>query len=394
MRHLMPFIGILFVIAAILRIDFFFTVAYLFFGVYLLSRLWMQRATRQLGVHRRFVNHAFFGDRVQVDLQLSNNGWLPIPWLYVHDSLPVQLATPPFFRRVVSLGPRQSKSLNYELECHKRGYYAVGPTAVQSGDLLDLAHPQPGQVDAVNLVVYPKIVPIEKLGLPTHSPLAVLPARSPLFRDPTRVVGVRDYHWGDSPRHIHWSATASAGRLLVKRYRPAISRETLICLDLDQGNYGQRQRYDATELSIVVAASLASHILVNEGLPVGLVTEAWDPLLEQRTRICRPPRSQRASLITLLEVLARVQITSETSLSDLLRRGTMGLSWGSTLCVITGRETTELLDNLAYLRRAGFTISLILVQPALPSPELRKRADSMRVPVSRIWTEADLGAGT
>ena len=392
MRRFVPFIGILFVIAAVLRIDFFFTIAYLFFGVYLLSRLWMQRATKQLSVERRFADHAFFGDRVAVDLRLRNTGWLPIPWLYVHDSLPVQLAAPPFFRRVVGLGPHQSKDLNYELECHKRGYYAVGPTAVQSGDLLDVAHPQPGQVDAVNLVVYPKIVPIEKLGLPTHSPLAVLPARSPLFRDPTCVIGVRDYQWGDSPRRIHWTATASAGRLLVKRYRPAIARETLICLDLDQQNYGQRQRYDATELAIVVAASLANHIIVKEGLPVGLTTQAWDPLVEQQVHIFRPPRSQRASLITLLEVLARVQITSETSLSNLLRRATMSLSWGSTLCVITGRETTDLLDNLVYLRRAGFAISLILVQPALPSPELRKRADSLRVPVYRIWTEADLGA--
>ena len=40
------------------------------------------------------------------------------------------------------------------------------------------------------LTVYPKIVPLQRLGLPTRSPLAVLPSRSPLFEDTSRVMGV------------------------------------------------------------------------------------------------------------------------------------------------------------------------------------------------------------
>jgi uncharacterized protein (DUF58 family) len=206
------------------------------------------------------------------------------------------------------------------------------------------------------------------------------------------VRGVRDYQRGDSPRRIHWTATASVGRLVVKQYQPAIARETLICLDLDREDYGQRQRYTATELAIVVAASIANHITVREGLPVGLSTEAQDPLSGGRARFYLPPRSERAHLMGLLEVLARVQVTEGTSFVELLRRESVRLPWGATLAVITGRESEPLFDSLVCLRRTGFAVGLILVQPGRPSAELRRRADLLGVPIHRAWRERDLEA--
>jgi len=391
MRYFVLFLLILFVIAAVLRVDFFFTVAYLFFAVYLLSRLWMRRTVDCLRAQRRFTDHAFCGDRVTADLTVHNAGWLPIPWLEVHESLPVQLITPPFYREVVSLGPRERHRFRYTLNCRQRGYYPIGPLTMQTGDLLGVVRRTHVKVAPEHIIIYPRVIPLQQLGLPTHSPLVALPTRMPLFEDPARVMGVRDYQRGDPPRRIHWTATASAGRLLVKQYQPAIARETLICLDLDRDDYGQRQRYTATELAIIVAASIASHIAVREGLPVGLTTEAFDPLLDDRARFFLPPRSERAHLMSLLEVLARVQIASAMPFVELLRRESVNLSWGATLLVITGRESEALFDTVVYLRRAGLTVALILVQPAHPSAELRERADLLGVPVHRVWTERDLG---
>jgi len=76
--------------------------------------------------------------------------------------------------------------------------------------------------------------------------------------------------------------TAAAGRLLVKQYQPAIARETLLVLDLNAAAYDPRSRIDATELAIIVAASLAHHISVRQRLPVGLTTEALDGIEGER----------------------------------------------------------------------------------------------------------------
>jgi uncharacterized protein (DUF58 family) len=390
MRSFVPFLLILFVIAAFLRVDFFFTIVYLFFAVYLLSRLWTRRTVHHLRVQRRFTDRAFCGEQVTVDTVVHNAGWLPIPWLEVHESLPIELTVPPFYCEVVSLGPHERRRFHYTLYCRRRGYYPVGPLRMQTGDLLGMVRQSQAQVAAEHVIVYPRVVPLQQLGLPTRSPLVALPARWHLFEDPARVMGVRDYQRGDSLRRIHWTATASTGRLLVKQYQPSIARETLVCLDLDEAGYERRQRYTATELAIVVAASIANHIIVREELPAGLITEAFDPLSEEQSQFLLPPRSERAHLMSLLEVLARVQIATESSFVDLLRRESVKLSWGATLSVITGRESEELFDTLVYLRRAGFAVALVLVQPAPPSAELQKRADLLGVPIHRVWRERDL----
>jgi uncharacterized protein (DUF58 family) len=359
----------------------------------LLSQIWTRRSLGQVRAEREFSERAYSGDNVTARLTVHNEGWLPVPWLKVHESLPVELSSPPFLGEVAALNPYGCRTFSYSLDCRRRGYYTVGPLILEAGDLLGVTGPRQVQIEAEHLIVYPRVVSLEELGLPTRSPMVALRAPTPLFEDPSRVMGVRDYRQGDSPRRIHWTATASTGQLLVKHYDPSIARETLIYLDLGRQDYEQRRRYTATELAIVVAASIANHIIVNEGLSVGLATEAWDPLAAAQIRFLLPPRSGRAHLMNLLEVLARIEVGDATPFPDLLRRESVELPWGATLAVIAGRESEPLFDSLVYLRRAGFAVVLILVQPTHPSEHIRRRADMLGMPVHRIWKEQELEAG-
>lgn len=390
MKNFLRFLVILLLLAAFLRVDFFFKVVYFFFAVYLLSRLWTRNILDHIEVRRTFTDRAFLGDKVSVTMKVHNNSRLPIPWLELNEGLPVQLSTPPFHHVVISLVPHENRRLQYTLNCRRRGYFTIGPLRLQSGGILGFAREMQAKVDPAHMIVYPKVVPLQKLGLPTRSPQVKLPANSPLFEDPARIMGVRAYEPGDSPRRIHWPATATTGDLLVKQYESAIARETLICLDMDEEHYERGQRFTATELAITVAASVARHVIINEGLPAGIVTEAYDPQIGAVTRLRRPPRSERAHMMSILEVLARIQVANDVPFARLVRRETVDLSWGSTVMVITGSERANLFDTLLQLRRSGFAPALILVQPGRTSDDLRKQAELLNVPVHRIWDERNL----
>jgi uncharacterized protein (DUF58 family) len=387
-----------FLIAALLRIDTYFSLVYLIAAVYILGRVWTRRTMRQLETERRLVNRAFPGEKIPVELRVRNNGWLPAPWVEMHDSLPIDMISPPFYRRVLSLQPHQEKRFRYTLSCYKRGYYLIGPVIWRTGDLLGFLPQLAAQHRPEYIIIYPRVLSLEKLGLPTRSPLASLPAPAPLFEDPTRIRGVRDYRAGDSPRRIHWTASAATGRLVVKRYQPAIARETLICLDLDEDDYAFQRMIEATELAITTAASLANHIIVREGLNVGLSVQATDPLQEATVRMSLPPRGERAHLIGILEILARAQTyhrrpgldDDRLPLADFLRRESMRLSWGATIVVITGSETDELFDSLVYLRHQGFAVALVLVMPEPPDEGKEAQAEVLHVPVYRVWREQEV----
>jgi hypothetical protein len=125
---------------------------------------------------------------------------------------------------------------------------------------------------------------------------------------------------------------------------------------------------------------------------VGLNTEAFDPLTGTQNQFHLPPRRERAHLMGLLEVLARVQMASTAPLAQTLRQNSVNLSWGSTILAITGTESQELLDTLVHLKRSGFAVSLVLVQSGPPSPDLQAQATVLQIPVHRIWREQDLEA--
>jgi uncharacterized protein (DUF58 family) len=315
---------------------------------------------------------------------------VPVPWVQIHESLPVELVSPPFHQEVFSLGPHEERYFSYDLHCRRRGVYRLGPLNVQTGDVLGIEPPRLGETASDHIVVYPQVVHLPRLALPTRSPQVALAARSPLFEDPARVIGVRDYQRGDSPRRIHWTATASAGRLLVKQYQPAIARETLLVLDLNAAGYDPRQRIDATELAITVAASLAHHISVRQRLPVGLSTEALDGVEGERREFYHPPRSERGHLMHLLETLARVQIGPAVPLDQRLRRERTRLAWGTTVVAVTGSATDNLFDSLALLRQAGFAVSLIICAGPSVTSLAHRHAAVLGVRLRQLWHQREL----
>ncbi len=393
MRRLLLYALLLLAIAALLRIDFYFSIVYLVVLVYLLARMWMQHAGAALKVVRHGSTRAFVGQQATVEVEIRNASRLPLPWVEVRESLPVALTSPPFRHQVFSLGAGETARFRYTLDCRQRGYHILGPLQAIIGDPLGLEVRRLTYTMPDTLIVYPRVVPLYRLGLPSRAPLAVLRTPVPLFEDTTRLTGVRPYRVGDSLRRMHWSASARTGQLQVKLYQPAIARETLICLDMDRANYDPQHFYDAIELAIVSAASIATHIVVHERLAAGLATQALDPLTGQVERFALPPRRERAALIAMLEVLARVQMCTGTSFADFLQRETSHLSWGATVAVITGRPNEALFDTLVRLRSSGFAVALLLIQQGKIAPELQSRAALLHIPVYSIWQERDLEEG-
>ncbi|MFQ5577294.1 MAG: DUF58 domain-containing protein [Anaerolineae bacterium] len=382
------FMVILLGLAALLRIDFFFTILYLFVAVYVTLRVWADRALAGLTIERAFENRAFIGDTVTVKLTITNTSRLPVPWLMVNEAIHWSLSASDSLRCVFSLRGKESQTVEYTLKPGRRGYFLVGPLVINTGDLLGLRRGLTGRLAASHLIVYPKILPLPELGLPAFSPQVVLPAPVPIFEDPARITGLRPYRWGDNPRHIHWPATAGSGQVVVKQFQPAIARESALFTNLDRRDYPRKYREYALELSIIAAASLANHMLTREKLPVGLDATALDPLTKQVRAFHLPPHREQSHLLQILEVLARVQPVDEGDFVANLRRQAVRLSWGATIVVITGQASEGLLETLLWLKESGFRPALVLVSQHPRS----QHAARLAIPVFDIWREKDIEA--
>jgi uncharacterized protein (DUF58 family) len=380
----LPMVFVVWLLATFAQSSLLYGLVWSLLGAYVVSQVWARRGAASLEIERHFIDRAYTGEEIQLETRISNRGLLPIPWVEINDTVPMELHSEPLPPQVTSLGSHREERLHYRLECKHRGYYTIGPMRMRTGDLLGLDQRSVTDQEQSHLIVYPRVVPLRRLGLPTYSALVALPSRHPLFEDPARVVGIREYVPTDSLRRIHWTATARTGHLMVKQFQPAIARTTMLCLDLCLRDYEPKDRNRAMELAIVVAASLATHAVTRERLSVGLSMEAYDPLKGEIRRMRLPPGSDSLHLMTILEVLARVQSVAGDRFARVLRDEGAGLSWGSTIVAICGSENTSLNDTLLHLKRSGHAVALILIRSGVP-----KRAVST-IPTYRVWSDGDL----
>jgi uncharacterized protein (DUF58 family) len=213
--------------------------------------------------------------------------------------------------------------------------------------------------------------------------------KEPIFEDPSRVIGKREYVVGDSLRRVDWKATAASNRLQVKQLEPSISLDTSIFLNLNAGEYDQRTWIDATELAIVIAASLANWIIARRQ-SVGLVTNGADPLANGAKPASIPPRRSRGHLMRVLDILARVETNGNEAFVQLVNREGVRLSWGTTMILITGRIDDDLFDSLFQARRRGLYAVIVLAGLGVGSEEIRKKSASFGFPLYPIHRERDL----
>ncbi len=380
---------VLFAVAAFLRMDWVYYLVYLVGGIWVFSHIWMRRSLGRMQLIREMPARAFAGETIDARLHLSNRSWLPLPWLQIQEAVPLDLKDQPDYRTVVSVGGHSTHDHLYRLACKKRGYYKVGPLNLRSSDLFGFVEARWDEANPATLIVYPQVVPLAHLGLPSRSPFGTLTSRQRLLEDPARMAGVRAYTAGDSLRRIHWKASAHANELLVKKLQPSMAVPVMILLDLDRNSYPVRSLVGSSEWGITVAASVASG-LIAERQAVGLASNGLDALAGVDAAPL-PQRTGQEQLMSILSLLARIQVQQANQrLAEWLPQQTASLSWGTTIVLITPQldEATLWVLHGAY-RRGSRVLALVCAT----QPDFRTyQAQGSRLGVeahSTIW-DSDL----
>ena len=380
MKDYLPLIVFLMILAVILRDESALTVLYMIVGTLLVGLWWNKRAINHIGFSREFDDHAYLGDQIEVRLSIENRSFLPILWLEVRESLPVNLSSGKSINHVYSLGTYAEKQLTYSIRALKRGYYSVGPLTARTGDPLGLVKSAQTDFHDDPLIIYPRIVPLEALNLPSRSPFGNIKHKNPIFEDPSRILGKRDYNHGDSIRRIDWKSTASTGQLQVKLYEASIALDVLIILDLFIKNYDIKSLYDASELAITAAASIADWGN-NRRQPIGLITNGGDPLSDTRKPQTILPNKGAGHFINILEVLARIEIGNHIPLEFIFQEKLSNLSWGTTIILITGGMDKDRLEDLHRFQKKGILPVVILTDHVPNFAELRNTAEFYSIPI-------------
>lgn len=347
---------------------------------------------------------AAFGTEITLTVTVENAKLLPLPWLEIEDNLSRTLSVR---GRQLRINPTTNRAVleslfsarwyeritrHYTIPCNARGVHTFGPTNISSGDLFGFSERVATLENRQYLLVYPLIVPLSSFNLPARHPFGDRRAQRRLLEDPARVIGVRDYVYGDDLRRIHWKATARTMQLQSKMYEPTTTYTLVLFLNVSIqarsafGPYPYFNPYEELlELSVCAAASVADWAL-NEGYAVGLSTNGFLHTPElgssqeitvqhqdrsqqtasslaalKRRRVRIPPANSSEQHKRIMEALARVQAFFSSSMEEMLQSEAVHLPAGATVVVITATISDPLLDALKRLRQAGHAVTILLI---------------------------------
>ncbi len=365
---------------------------------------WTRRGLRGIEYQRELATgHAVWGDTVRMTVTVRNRSWLPVPWLTADDPLsePITIeggtvlaeeATEQrWLRNAWTLWPFERVEREFRLRADRRCRVAFGPVHLESADLF-AGTAAAGDLPApAELSVAPRSLPVVMIGARTRWS-AQQHAIPGLPEDPVHVAGVRPYLPGDSPRRIHWKATARTGTPLSKRFDASREREMLLAVDvqtLPGRPPGVAYDPDLLEAICVTAASIVRDAIAS-GSRCGLAAAAYT--YRPRTDVRILPGTGSRQLLTLMDALARLGPYASAPFESLLAGLPRWLPLQTRLIVITGREPELALAVLRRLRSLGYGMEIIAVGAVAPSAVERARSAGFRALTAELapdWRSAD-----
>jgi uncharacterized protein (DUF58 family) len=224
----------------------------------------------------------------------------------------------------------------------------MGDVRIRTGDPFGILERQRTFDDGLELLVYPRVVPLRRLALRLRHPSLDVASVSSPVTDPTRTATVRDYRPDDPRRMIHWPTSARRGGLQVRVLEPATSLHVSLLIDMQGFAFGI-YRAELLELTLSAIASVAVY-LQNKDAPVGLIANADPPLVV-------PPGASVPHLQHLLESLARLK---PRAAGTLLPWALQELPRGNTTVLAMSDASPDLGRAAHQLEEAGFSTVLLL----------------------------------
>lgn len=371
-------IGLAFLAGSIFHVPWLITVTIAMAVTTTIAALWQSKALEKVTYRRKWnYRRGFPGEKLQLVVTVNNAKKIPLPWLQAEDQIAIAIAPEHEPELVLTNNQKIGLLVNtytlrwnhqirrsYTLLLRERGVHRVGEAELEAGDIFGFFRRRTQAAGQEYITVFPELLPLPAIHVPTEDPFGDRKAPRRLFEDPTQTMGIRAYNPEDEFRRIHWPATARTGQLQVKVFQPVSARVMVICLNAttSKSNWWITNP-DIFERMVKTAATLC-YQGIQTGYSVGLISNGSLSETDQTFRIL-PGRSQE-HLATLLRALAGIPAFSACPFEKFLINTLTDLPLGATLLIITASISPEMAETMLRLKRYRAHTTILSLEESAP----------------------------
>jgi uncharacterized protein (DUF58 family) len=248
----------------------------------------------------------------------------------------------------------------------RRGVIQVGPVTARRTDPLSLLRWDERWSPAAELLVLPRVVEVESLGLGAIRDQEGIPSDEISMSD-LAFHALREYVPGDDLRHVHWRSSAKADTLQIRQYQDTRRSHLTVVIDDDAGSYADPEDF---EVAVSAAASIAARAH-RDGVDLSM--------------LCGEHAVTGRGLDGVLDACCRIEPGSSEPVQA-ARQAIRLAPQTSWLVVVTGGAAP---DDLAGVLRSGLApdVTLLLIRAAGDEPTTVARAKGARLLSLRVLDE-------
>ena len=255
------------------------------------------------------------GDELYLTEVITNEKWLPLPWLAVKFQVDRELEFADTSAAAVSdmyyrndlfhILMYQKITRRLKFTCSRRGYYAIRGLEITGWDvLMERKYIKHFECNT-RLTVYPgslDIAETDEICTRVHGHLR---AKYPIYQDPFSFGGIRDYSPSDPLRSVNFKASARSADLMVNIREHENARRVVLLLDIERHIAWYNEALE--ERAVKIIASLAER-LTSRGVPLAFITNGISIVTGSPTRM----EEGRGAfhMHAILEALAHVDISA------------------------------------------------------------------------------------
>lgn len=244
----------------------------------IIAALFVQLRSPRLAVTRQFAPPVVgAGGATRVALAVQNRSRRTFDGAHWRDEVPEPL-TAPAEAVLPAVGPYEgllpsgddTVRLEYRVRLPRRGVFQIGPLRIGIADPFGLARIDRQVGSGHEVVVTPRVTPLDAALGSAASVDGVLHGLRRLSHPNSDELIAREYRYGDPLRRVNWPATARRGELMVREEEQRGDPEARIILDTTLAGRprvpsirreGEAAVHFGFELGVEVAASIGVHLL-------------------------------------------------------------------------------------------------------------------------------------
>lgn len=328
--------------------------------VFLVRQIYKPRYIQSLHYQLRLERSRLMeGEKTRIFETITNRGFLPFPVIQTTLEMAgkIQVAEGGtiifgsdkiILSRKSSLRWFQKAIISYTLYPKVRGVYPIYCATFYYMDALRLSSHKLHLNDYTEMIVYPKVQPIDQvLPIPLNL-FGEYFVRRWILEDYFFPSGVRDYVHGDNIRFIDWKKTAQNNQLKVRTYDYTNSNEVIIILNLQTTISIQERAYPERVEDIIHIGASILYEAGREGFAIGLFANGGCVGYTGQTLAVSP--NQYQDLDQMYEYLARLRNFESMPFAFFLETQWRQLGPDVNIILVTGFINDEIYGSLRRLK--------------------------------------------